>query len=86
MCKKAPAHEADEGGRKLCALVSRERDSLALSLSPLNNILIFLLMYLLVPGWIITNRLFHFRPAWRANNNSVEKHTKLSSCIEVSVL
>lgn len=36
----------------------RDRDSLALSLSSLNNILIFILMYLLVPGWIIMNRLF----------------------------
>lgn len=66
--------------------ISGERDSLALKLSSLNNLLIFILMYLLVPGWIIMNRLYHFRLAWRANNNSVEKLTKLSFRIEVSVL
>lgn len=58
--------------------------SLALSLSSLN---ILILMYLLVPGWIIMNRLFHFRLAWRADNNSFEKFTEIvSSCIEVGVL
>lgn len=85
VCKKHLHMKQMKGAGDSVHWFSGERDSLSLSLSSLNNILIFILIYLLVPGWIIMNR-FHFRPAWRANNNSVEKLTKLSSCIEVSVL